>query len=65
MNTGGAPDPTILNPPVLTKMFFGIGDTPVALCCFLRINLWPILGEMAEQGKEPLVLEGGKKSCLC
>lgn len=46
-------------PPQLpTKMFFWMGDTPVALCCFLRINLWLILGEMAEQGKEPFVLQG-------
>ena len=33
-----------------------IGDTPVAFCCFLRTNLSPIFAEMAEHGRDPLVL---------
>lgn len=38
-------------------MFLVMGDTPVALCCLRKTNRWPILGEMAGQGREPLVLE--------
>ena len=33
-----------------------MGDTPVALCCFLRMNLSPIFGEIAGQGRHPFVL---------
>ena len=45
----------------LTLGFLVMGDTPVALCCFFRINLWLILAEMAGQGREPFVLGKGKK----
>ena len=43
----------------LTEGSLVIGDTPVALCCFLSTNLSPIFGEMAGQGRDPLVL------CVC
>ena len=42
-----------------------IGDTPVALCCFLSTNLSPIFGEMAGQGREPLVLSMGMFDVQC
>jgi len=32
------------------------GDTPVALGCFFRTNLWLILEDMDEQGRAPFVL---------
>ena len=34
-----------------------MGETPVALGCFLRTNLCFIFEEMAGQGREPLVLQ--------
>ena len=41
-----------------------MGETPVALDCFLRTNLWFIFEDMAGHGRDPFVLRarrGGKK----
>ena len=33
-----------------------MGETPVALDCFLRTNLWFIFEDIAGQGRDPFVL---------
>ena len=33
-----------------------MGETPVALDCFLRTNLWFIFEDMAGHGRDPFVL---------
>ena len=41
-----------------------MGETPVALDCFLRTNLWFIFEDMAGHGRDPFVLRarrGGEK----
>lgn len=37
-----------------------MGETPVALDCFLSTNLWFIFEDMAGHGRDPFVL-GGRK----
>ena len=48
----------------LTLGFLVMGETPVALDCFLRTKLWFIYEDMAGHGRDPFVLRarrGGKK----
>ena len=38
-----------------------MGETPVALDCFLRTNLWFIFEDIAGQGRDPFVLRARRE----